>query len=150
MPVPRPLSVRDGPGRCRRRRKRDADPLVFSAQVLLDWDLPSADLVDGNADLPQGAVMARECSPVSFTSMSKQRISRKLPIRSQKLTRGSCCRDGRVGQVTILKEPCIHLGHARLPVGQKTVVHVIDGAPLAIAVDKRRGCSRRYRRWRGC
>ncbi|MNF98435.1 hypothetical protein D3C84_812920 [compost metagenome] len=35
------------------------------------WDLSSEDSLMGMRILPQGAVMARECRPVSLPSMSK-------------------------------------------------------------------------------
>ena len=58
----------------------DALPAV-GVEVLLDLHLV-AFLVDRDADRPARGVIAFDCTPVSWPSMSKWRTSRKLNSRS--------------------------------------------------------------------
>ena len=121
----------------------DPLPLVLT-QVLLDLGLVIGGFVDGDADFAAGGrhgtrvqagQLALYVEVANFPEIADPLIEVRPDIHVATLD--------VVGQVIDLVEPRIHLGHARLPVGVKHEIHIIDGALVAVAVDKRQ-CALAY------
>ena len=117
----------------------DPLPLVL-AQVLLDLGLVVGGFVDGDADLAAGGrhgagmqpgQLAFDVEVANFPEVADPLVEVGPDVHVAAMD--------VVGQVIDLVEPRIHLGHARLPVGVEDKIHVIDGALLAVAVDKGEG-----------
>lgn len=114
-------------------------PLVLT-QVLFNLGLVVGGFVDGNANFAarggHGAGMepgqlALDIEVADFAKVADPLVEIGPDIHVAALH--------VVGQVVNLIQPCIHLGHARLPVRIEDEIHIIDGALVAVAVDKREG-----------
>ena len=117
----------------------DPLPLVL-AQVLLYLGLVVRRLVDGDANFAargrhgarvQSCQLALDVEVADFPEVADPLVEIRPEVHIAAMD--------VVGQVVDLIEPCVHLGHAGLPVGVEDKVHVIDGAALAIAIDKGEG-----------